>query len=55
MLININKMTSYTYSNPKRQWCIVKLSPLTKIEKIDEYYNNGFRQFHCSNTLQLRK
>lgn len=41
----------HLFLNPKRQWCIIKLSPLTKIEKIDEYYNNGFRQFHCCNTL----
>ena len=41
------------FLNPKRDWCIVKLSPLVKTEEIDRYYNKGFRQFHCSNTLPI--
>ena len=41
----------YKFLNDERKWCIVKLSPLTKMEKIDKYYKDGFRQFHCSNTL----
>jgi dihydroorotate dehydrogenase len=39
------------FINPNREWCIVKLSPLIKPEEIDSLYNEGFRQFHCSNTL----
>lgn len=41
------------FLNEKRKWCIVKLSPKTDIETVNGYYNNGFRQFHCSNTLPL--
>jgi len=39
------------FLNDKRRWCIIKLAPKTKHEIIDEYYKQGFRQFHCSNTL----
>lgn len=39
------------FLNDKRRWCIIKLSPKTKHEMIDNYYKQGFRQFHCSNTL----
>ncbi len=35
----------------KRNWCIVKLSPVDNITSVDKLYNDGFRQFHCSNTL----
>ena len=41
----------HLFLNENRKWCIIKLSPLTKMEKIDKYYESGFRQFHCSNTL----
>ena len=41
------------FLNPKRKWCILKLSPLIKTEEIESHYNNGFRQFHCSNTLPI--
>lgn len=39
------------FLNKKRRWCILKLSPTEKFTNIDNYYNNGFRQFHCSNTI----
>jgi dihydroorotate dehydrogenase len=39
------------FLNPEREWCIIKLSPLSDKELIDSYYKEGFRQFHCSNTL----
>ena len=39
------------FINPKREWCIIKLSPDTNTEMIDKFYDQGFRQFHCSNTL----
>lgn len=42
-----------TFLNHKRKWCIIKLSPLTEMELIDTYYKQGFRQFHCSNTLPV--
>ena len=39
------------FLNSERKWCIVKLSPLCDTQLIDQYYSEGFRQFHCSNTL----
>ena len=41
----------HVFLNNKRKWCIIKLSPLTSVDSIDKYYLQGFRQFHCSNTL----
>ena len=43
------------FLNNKREWCSIKLSPHTKMELIDEYYKQGFRQFHCSNTLPIHE
>jgi dihydroorotate dehydrogenase len=43
------------YLNNQRKWCIIKLSPLTNIKSIDNYYKLGFRQFHCCNTLPTNK
>ena len=45
----------YKFLNDERKWCIIKLSPLTTMDKIDSYYNDGFRQFHCSNTLPTKE
>ena len=42
------------FLNNKRKWCIIKLSPTTKMEQINNYYKKGFRQFHCSNTLKIK-
>ena len=39
------------FVNNEREWCILKLSPLTTEYQVEKYYNQGFRQFHCSNTL----
>ena len=41
----------HVFLNKERKWCIIKLSPLTSVDSIDKYYAQGFRQFHCSNTL----
>lgn len=43
------------FLNDKREWCIVKLSPFSEIELIDNYYSIGFRQFHCSNTIPVKE
>lgn len=43
------------FLNKKRKWCIIKLSPLEKLEVVDQYYDIGFRQFHCSNTFPIHK
>ncbi len=54
---NINKRLNDkgigNFLNPKREWCIVKLSPLTNNDTIEKYYSIGFRQFHCCNTLPV--
>jgi len=39
------------FLNPQRKWCAIKLSPTTDFKLITKYYNQGFRIFHCSNTL----
>ncbi len=41
------------FLNPQRKWCILKVSPITTNEEIKHYYNQGFRQFHCCNTLPV--
>ena len=41
----------YKFLNNNRQWCCIKLSPHTDMSLIDKYYKQGFRQFHCCNTL----
>tara|TARA_B100000927_G_scaffold287324_1_gene280040 strand:+ start:1470 stop:2168 length:699 start_codon:yes stop_codon:yes gene_type:complete len=41
------------FLNKKRTWCIIKLSPTTDMKLVDNYYKQGFRQFHCSNTYPI--
>jgi len=41
------------FINSKREWCIVKLSPTSSFNYIDQLYEKGFRQFHCSNTVPI--
>ena len=41
------------FINNERKWCIIKLSPLCDESRINEYYEMGFRQFHCSNTIPV--
>lgn len=43
------------FLNDKREWCIVKMSPLASVEDVKRYYKDGFRQFHFSNTVPLEK
>ncbi len=43
------------FINPNRDWCIIKLSPNTNTKLIDNFYNQGFRQFHCCNTIPIDK
>ncbi len=43
------------FLNQERKWCILKLSPLTTFCEIDKYYEQGFRQFHCCNTLPVKE
>ena len=42
------------FLNNKRDWCIIKLSPTVDTKLIDSYYKQGFRQFHCSNTIPVK-
>ena len=44
----------HKFLNDNRRWCIIKLSPITSMISIDNYYKQGFRQFHCSNTLPTK-
>ncbi len=46
---NLNIFTK----DKEREWCIAKLSPLTKPEEIEYLYTKGFRQLHFSNTLPM--
>ena len=41
------------FLNGNRKWCIIKLSPVCDEKLIDSYYKQGFRQFHCSNTIPV--
>lgn len=41
------------FIHPEREWCILKVSPIMKNEDLDDFYKQGFRQFHCSNTLPV--
>lgn len=54
---NINKQlvqsNLQSFLNNKRQWCIIKCSPLIQQQQLDHFYNIGFRQFHFSNTLPV--
>lgn len=43
----------HTFINNKRKWCIIKISPLSTKKDIDRYFQMGFRQFHCGNTLPI--
>lgn len=43
-----------SFINKKREWCIIKISPKTTEEQIKKYYEIGFRQFHCCNTLPIK-
>ena len=43
------------FLNIKRNWCIIKLSPTVDHKLIDKYYKQGFRQFHCSNTIPIKE
>jgi len=56
---NVNKSLMHNglsqFMNPKRKWCIIKLSPLTDMKLVDSYYKQGFRQFHCSNTIPIKE
>ena len=45
----------YKFLNEERKWCIVKLSPKTPYHLIDSYYHQGFRQFHCCNTVPVNQ
>ena len=56
---NINKSLVNSglkeFINNERNWCIVKLSPVSEFNLIDILYLEGFRQFHCSNTIPIKE
>jgi len=41
------------FINKNRKYCIIKLSPKTDLKLIDSFYKQGFRQFHCCNTVPI--
>ena len=43
------------FINSKRRWCIIKLSPVEEFENVRMFYDQGFRQFHCCNTLPVKQ
>jgi dihydroorotate dehydrogenase len=43
----------HKFITPERKWCSIKLSPLATYNDIKEYYDEGFRIFHCSNTIPI--
>ena len=43
------------FLNNKRNWCIIKLSPLETYNNIDRFYKSGFRQFHVHSRICLRR
>ena len=45
----------YKFLHPSRDWCIIKLSPTVDMNLVDNYYKQGFRQFHCSNTIPVKE
>ena len=44
----------HKFLHPERNWCIIKLPPINYHDDLDRYYNEGFRQFHVSNTLPTK-
>ena len=56
---NINKSLVNSglkeFINKERDWCIVKLSPISEFSIVDILYSEGFRQFHCSNTIPIEE
>jgi len=42
------------FINPEREWCILKVSPIIENKELDDFYKEGFRQFHCSNTIPVK-
>jgi len=56
---NVNKSLAHNglsdFINSKRDWCIIKLSPTTDMKLVHNYYKQGFRQFHCSNTIPIKE
>jgi dihydroorotate dehydrogenase len=51
---NMVKSGLQGFLNIDRKWCIIKLSPTCDQSLIDNYYKQGFRQFHCSNTIPIK-
>lgn len=43
------------FLNKERKYCIIKLSPKVELNNIDSFYQQGFRQFHCSNTIPIKE
>jgi len=42
------------FLNDKRKWCSIKVSPNTTLNEIGAFYDQGFRIFHCCNTIPIK-
>jgi dihydroorotate dehydrogenase len=51
--MNLINQNISQFLNNERVWCILKLPPNIELRMVDYYYSQGFRQFHCSNTVPL--
>ena len=49
----LNNLCLSEFINPERKWCIIKLAPTCSEQDMDDYYSQGFRQFHCCNTYPV--
>ena len=54
ILVSVIYLKVSKFLNNQRKWCILKVSPNTTNEEIKHYYNQGFRQFHCCNTIPIK-
>ena len=45
----------HKFLNEGWKWCIIKLSPKTPYTLIHSYYDEGFRQFHCCDTISISR
>jgi dihydroorotate dehydrogenase len=43
------------FINLERDWCIIKIPPTISYKEIDYLYNQGWRQFHCCNTIPIKE
>ena len=50
---NCNTFDLKPLIHEKRKWCIIKIAPYTREKVLDDFYKQGFRQYHCCNTIPV--